>query len=264
MTIRMKTNVRTHRVARPYSRLAKAYDATIGLPAFRHIRWAFATLARRYGLRFRSAADIGCGTGLFARYLSECWGAPVWAVDISPEMLRVAESNCLGADVKLLRQDIRCLRLPEPVDLVTSNFDTLNHLIGESDLRVAFQRIAVNLRPGGHLYFDLVTPCQPLGGGITYARRISARSRQVIQRIYWDKARNMISVFMVMRSIDSPRPTLEIYRERAYSFAEVGRWLLDAGFVIRGVHDAVTLLPASGCPARIIVIAQKSLRASEN
>jgi SAM-dependent methyltransferase len=260
----MKTTLRTHQLARPYSQLAKAYDETIGLPAFRHIRWAFETLARRYDIRFCAAADIGCGTGLFARYLSDCGGAPVWAVDISPEMLRVAESNCLGANVKLLRQDIRCLRLPEPVDLVTSNFDALNHLTGEGDLRHAFQRIAGNLRPGGHLYFDLVTPCRPLGGGMTYARRMNARSRQVIQRIRWDTARKMISVFVVMRSIDSPRPTLEIYRERAYSFAEVGRWLLDAGFVIRGVHDAATLLPASGCPARIIVIAQKSLRASEN
>jgi SAM-dependent methyltransferase len=257
MMISMKTNVRTPRISRPYSRLAKAYDETIGLPAFHHIRWAFETLARRYGLRFRSAADIGCGTGLFARYLSDCWRAPVWAVDLSPEMLRVAEGNCLGANVRLLWQDIRCLRLPEPVDLVTSNFDALNHLTGEGDLRVAFQRIAENLRPGGHLYFDLVTSCQPLGGGMIYARRMKARSRHVIQRIRWDTARNMISVFVVMRSMDSPRPTLEIYRERAYSSAEVGRWLMDAGFIIRGVHDALTLKPASGCPARIIVVAQK-------
>jgi len=259
MTIRMKINVRTHRVSRPYSRLAKAYDETIGLPAFRHTRWAFETLARRYDLRFRSAADIGCGTGLFARYLSDCWGAPVWAVDISPEMLRVAEANCLGANVRLLRQDIRCLRLPEPVDLVTSNFDALNHLTGEGDLRVAFQRITGNLRPGGHLYFDLVTPCQPLEGDVVYARKIKARSRQVIQKIRWDASRKSVSIVVLTRSANSIRPAVEVHRERVYSFEEVGRWLIDAGFVIRGVHDAATLLPASGCPARIIVVAQKAM-----
>jgi SAM-dependent methyltransferase len=246
-----------HNVKRPYSELASAYDQTIGRPAFYRARRAFESLARRYGLRFRSAADIGCGTGLFARYLSDCWRAPVWAVDISPEMLRVAERNCIGANVRLLRQDIRRLRLPEPVDLVTSNFDALNHLTGKGELRVAFQCIAGNLRPGGHLYFDLVTPCQPIGDGTTYVRRMNTRGRQVIQQIRWDRARHTISVFVVMRSIDSPRPTLEIHRERVYSFAEVGRWLLDAGFVIRGVHDALTLEPASGCPSRIIVIAQK-------
>ena len=247
-----------HNVKQPYSELASAYDQTIGWQAFHRARRAFEALARRYGLRFRSAADIGCGTGLFARYLSDCWRAPVLAVDISPEMLRVAEGNCNGANVRLLRQDIRCLRLPGPVDLVTSNFDALNHLTGKGELRVAFKCIAGNLRPGGHLFFDLVTPCQPLGGGTTYSRRMNARGRQVTQRIRWDRARNMISIFVAIRSMDSPRPMLEVHRERAYSFAEVGRWLMDAGFVIRGVHDAATLLPASGCPARIIVVAQKA------
>jgi SAM-dependent methyltransferase len=254
----METNVNNRGFARPYSRLAKAYDETIGLPAFPRIRFGFETLARRYGLRFRSAADIGCGTGLFARYLNRRWDAPVWAVDISPDMLRVAERNCLGADVRLLRQDIRCLRLPEKVDLVTSNFDTLNHLTGKDDLRVAFQRIAENLRPGGHLYFDLVTPCQQLGSGVFYARRMNARSQQVIQQIRWDAPSRSISIVILTRSANSIRPAVEIHRERAYSFDEVGRWLMDAGFVIRGVHDAETLLVASGCPARIIVIAQKA------
>jgi len=256
----METYVENHGVARPYSHLAKAYDETIGLPAFGRIRLGFETLARRYGLRFSSAADIGCGTGLFARYLNRCWGATVWAVDISPDMLRVAERNCLGADVRLLRQDIRRLRLPERVDLVTSNFDALNHLTGKDDLRVAFQRIAENLRPGGHLYFDLVTPCQPLAEGIAYVRRMKTRSRQVIQQIRWDPSRRKLSIVVSMRSANSIRPMVEVYRERAYSFDEVGRWLMNAGFVIRGVHDAATLLPASGCPARIIVIAQTIIR----
>ena len=89
-------------------------------------------------------------------------------------------------------------------------------------------------------------------------RRMNAANKQVIQRIRWDMTRRTISVFALIRSVDAPRPALEVHRERAYSFAEVGRWLLDTGFVIRGVHDALTLEPASGCPARIIVVAQKA------
>src|SRR5262245_9513304 len=253
----MKMASPAHNVKRPYSELASAYDQTIGWQAFHRARRAFEALARRYVLRFRSAADIGCGTGLFARYLSDCWRAPVLAVDISPEMLRVAEGHCIGANVRLLRQDIRCLRLPGPVDLVTSNFDALNHLTGKGELRVAFKCIAGNLRPGGHLFFDLVTPCQPLGGGTTYSRRMNARGRQVTQRIRWDRARNMIATFAAIHSMDSPRARLEVQRDGAYSFADIGRWLMDAGFVIRGVHDALTLKPASGCPGRSIFIAQK-------
>ena len=78
-------------VARPYSRLAPEYDVAIGFRSFTGTRAAFERLIRRYAIPFDSAADIGCGTGLFASYLNQCWGVPVFAVDRSPDMLAVAE-----------------------------------------------------------------------------------------------------------------------------------------------------------------------------
>src|SRR5262249_49430451 len=157
-------------------------------------------LADRYRLRFRNAADIGCGTGLFAKYLNQCWDAPVYAEDISPEMLRVAARNCSGSGVRLLRQDMRHLCLPEPCDLVTSNFDALNHLTAEDDLRAAFRRVAENLRPGGHFYFDLITPCFPLSRRAVWARSMRTRSRQVTQLIRWSPTRRLISATLVAHS----------------------------------------------------------------
>src|SRR4030095_8338141 len=105
--------------ARPYSELAPRYDTALGISNFIGTRAAFEALVRRYGIQFRSAADVGCGTGLFACYLSRCWGVPVFAVDRSPEMLRVAVRNCPDLNVCFLQQDIRCLRLPCVVDLIT-------------------------------------------------------------------------------------------------------------------------------------------------
>src|SRR5436309_13152788 len=110
------------KIARPYSRFASFYDATIGRPAFRHTRIIFERLVRHHRLKFRSAADLGCGTGLFACYLNRRWGVPVFAVDRSPEMLRVAVGSCPGGGVIFLRQDMRRMRLPVKVDLVTCHF----------------------------------------------------------------------------------------------------------------------------------------------
>ena len=246
-----------HRFARPYSQLASTYDISLGIPHFIGTRAAFERLVRLYGIRFRSAADVGCGTGLFAGYLNRCWGIPVFGVDRSPEMLAVAARNCRNPKVCFLQQDIRCLRLPGPVDLITANFDTMNHLLTESDLRLAFRRISENLRPGGHFIFDLITPCQPLGGAHTYIRRLGSGSRKAAQHIRWDPWQRILSIFVVMDSPSSKVSTLEAHRERAYSPAEVGRWLMDGGFLIRAVHDAVTLRIATGCPQRIIVVARK-------
>ncbi len=150
-------------IAIPYSRLATDYDATIGIPFFHQTRDLFERLFRKYGIRFRSAADIGCGTGLFARYLKVSRDINVFAVDLSEPMLRVAQRNCRGTNVVLLRQDIRCLRLPHPVDLITANFDTLNHILSNQDLLRTLKRVAKNLNPGGHFIFDVVTNCLPFG-----------------------------------------------------------------------------------------------------
>jgi SAM-dependent methyltransferase len=253
----INTITATHRLARPYSRLAASYDAALGISNFIGTRTAFETLVNHYGIAFRSAADIGCGTGLFACYLRQCWGVPVFAVDRSSEMLAVAANNCPNPNVCFLQQDIRCLRLPCPVDLITANFDTMNHLLTGLDLKRSFRRIRENLRPGGHFIFDLITPCQPLRVGQTHIRRLGPASCPSVQRIRWNPWQRMLLISVILRSLSSTVPKVEVHRERAYSPVEVGRWLMDAGFVIRGMHDAVTLRMAAGCPPRIIVIARR-------
>jgi SAM-dependent methyltransferase len=197
--------------ARPYSELAPAYDTALGISNFIGTRAAFEALVRRYGIQFRSAADVGCGTGLFARYLTQCWGVPVFGVDRSPEMLVVVTRNCTSSNVCLLQQDIRCLRLPYPVDLITANFDTMNHLLTEFDLRLAFRRISENLRPRGHFIFDLITPCQPLGSGRNYSRRLRSRHCHARQYIRWNPWQRILSIFVVMGSRFSKISILEAH-----------------------------------------------------
>ncbi|MEO8427993.1 MAG: class I SAM-dependent methyltransferase [Verrucomicrobiota bacterium] len=230
---------------------------TSGLEFFRRVRRGFETLVRRYQIRFCLAADIGRGTGLFACYLNRCWGVPVYAVDKSPEMLNAARRRCPGSDICFLQQDIRELCLPERVHLVTANFDTLNHLVCLRDLHRAFRRVAENLRPGGHFYFDIITPYEPLGGLRTYRRTHCTTQHSMEQRVRWEPRQALIRIHVLRRQAGCAWPTVEQHTERAYGPADIGRGLLEAGFVIRGVHDEGTLAVADRCPPRIIVIAQK-------
>jgi SAM-dependent methyltransferase len=253
----MQTQAATVLQVRPYSRIAAVYDRSVGLPFFLRARRAFETLVPRYGIRFCSAADIGCGTGLFACYLNRCWGVPVYAVDRSPEMLRQAQRNCPGSGVCFLQQDIRCLHLPAPVDMVTANFDTLNHLVTPDDLRLAFRRVAANLRLCGHFYFDIVTPCQPLGGHRLFVRDFRTPGWCFKQLIRWESARRLMRLQVVHRQAGCCWPAIERFAERAYSAGEIATGLLAAGFVIRGVHDEGTLRVATRCGPRIIVLAQR-------
>jgi SAM-dependent methyltransferase len=246
-----------HRMVRPYSLFAATYDATVGVPFFRRTHAAFEALVSRYGLRFGSAADLGCGTGLFARYLNRRWGIPVFGVDHSPQMLAVAAREGQGCGVTLLQQDVRCLSLPFPVDLMTINFDTLNHIVRPGEVQALFRRIAGNLRPGGHLFFDAVTHCFPWRGPLAFVRRFRGSGAEMVHQIRWDPLRRLVSITVIHRSRACSVPTVEVHQERSYTPRELGRWLLATGFVIRGVHDADTLRPATGCPPRIIVVATK-------
>src|SRR2546428_2565301 len=93
------TQISSPCVIRPYSRIAAIYDAAAGIRGFIRARNAFEALVRGDGITFDTALDVGCGTGLFACYFGRCWGVPVFWVDSSPEMLRVAACHCRSPHV---------------------------------------------------------------------------------------------------------------------------------------------------------------------
>ena len=134
------------------------------------IRRCFERSRRHYDLRFSSAADVGCGTGTFLLHLARlCDG--LYGVDRSAEMLAQARRKLAGANVTLLQQDLRRLRLPRPVDLITCMFDTLNYLTTAAGVQEALESARENLRNGGSLVFDVITGAGEAG----QARRVRQR-----------------------------------------------------------------------------------------
>jgi hypothetical protein len=133
----------------------------------------------------------------------------------------------------------------------------VNHLVTREDLGRALRCIAANLRPGGHFIFDFITHCQMLASWRPHLRRLRGADGEVQQWIRWDPVRRALSIRMVHSFPALAPPAVELHHERAYTPEEMGRALLDAGFLIRGVHDASSLRPAAGCEPRLLVVAQK-------
>ena len=105
-----------------------------------------------------TACDLCCGTGTTALEMARR-GYKVYAVDRSPEMLEVARAKFAraGADITIVRADMRSFRLPEPVDLITCEFDAINHLEHKRELRDVARAASGALRPGGWFFFDANT-----------------------------------------------------------------------------------------------------------
>lgn len=81
----------------------------------------------------------------------------MYAVDMSEGMCRKGREKVRKAavPVTVICADMRSFRLPEPVDLVTCEFDALNHVPRRSDLLRVTKSVARALRPGGYFYFDV-------------------------------------------------------------------------------------------------------------
>jgi SAM-dependent methyltransferase len=104
----------------------------------------------------QSACDLCCGTGSAAIELATR-GISTYAVDLSPEMCRIARQKAreAGVKVRVLRADMREFRLPKPVDLITCEFDALNHVPRRSDLPRVLKAVSKGLKDGGHFAFDV-------------------------------------------------------------------------------------------------------------
>jgi SAM-dependent methyltransferase len=104
----------------------------------------------------RKACDLACGTGAMALYLAGK-GITTFAVDLAPEMCRITRKKARLAKlpIRVFQADMRDFRLPAPVDLVTCEFDALNHVPRKSDLQLVFASVSRALRPGGYFAFDV-------------------------------------------------------------------------------------------------------------
>src|ERR1017187_3370932 len=57
--------------------------------------------------------------------------------------------------LRVIQADMRDFRLPEPVDLILSEYDAINHVPRHSDLRRVSSAVAGALNPGGWFFFDV-------------------------------------------------------------------------------------------------------------
>jgi len=225
---------------RPYRGLARIYDRVMGDAVFPLTVRNFERAVRTYAVQFNSAADIGCGTGRFLRHLAR-YGIPVWGVDRSPAMLSLAAERTRGTGAVLLRQDITRLRLPVPVDLITCNFDTLNYLLSPDALRRAIGRCRANLSDGGHLIFDCIAGSGDAPGWRRERQEIRLPGVTSVWSIAWNPARRTSIVRMRHRFEGKQGASVamrEEHRQRWYPADTLMRILRDAGFAVRGIHDA--------------------------
>ena len=244
-----------------YGALAESYDRLTSDVDYRATVKFYDEILRREGIVPRSVADLACGTGSVSAIFAER-GLRVVGVDISEEMLTVAQQKTAGMDNPpwFVCQPLQKLRLSRAVDLAVCALDSLDYITEPADCASAIRRIYKALNPGGIFIFDVNTP-----------QKLRAMDGQVfldededvycVWRGEFDEKTNICSYGMDLfqRRGGVWARSFEEHREYAYTQEQLVGYLKSAGFSSIGVYgDRSFRAPGQG-EQRIYIKARKGI-----
>lgn len=112
-------------------------------------------LIKKHPKKTQSILDLGCGTGKHDQILCDK-GYIIHGVDISEEMLNIAEHRRKGREKKLTfsQSDITKLKLGKKFDVIVSLFHVMSYQNTNTSLDKAFSVVVNHLNKGGLFIFD--------------------------------------------------------------------------------------------------------------
>ncbi len=250
-----------------YQHLAMVYDSGGWGEFSRRLFPYLQGVLRRFRFQPERVLDLACGTGTMAIALAH-EGYQVVAVDRSAAMLREAERKAQqdGVQVFFLKQDMRELSLPEPVDLVTCFFDSINYLLSYQDLVRTFQRIAKVLTSEGLFVFDMNTPA---GLASNWSYRKDGRDLgdvAIIGTNSYDPEKKLgtirITVFKKVNRLCLYEKFTEVHTERAYTRREVKAALAEGNLKLMAHYDCMTFQRPGRKTGRILYVATRRGKSS--
>jgi SAM-dependent methyltransferase len=190
-------------------------------------------LLARYGVTGGRVVDLGCGSGLWARVLTDA-GYDVLGVDYSAAMIALARKRAPKA--RFRRASYLDVDLP-PCDAVTSIGECFNYLFDRDDdapLERLFRRIHAALRPGGVLLFDVLGPGQVPAGKRPQGHRSGDDWAVLVEREEDTDRHRLTRHITTFRRVGRLyRRSEEVHRLQLYRGRDVAATLARIGFRVR-------------------------------
>lgn len=113
--------------------------------------------------------ELGCGTGYFTRELARS-GGKIVAIDVSPELLEIARTNCSPPNVRYELQNAYQLSYADAVFDSVVGSSVLHHL----EIEAALREIYRVLKPGGTMCFtepNMLNPQIAIQKNVAWVKR---------------------------------------------------------------------------------------------
>jgi SAM-dependent methyltransferase len=233
-----------------YERLSAIYDS--GWSNFsRQYNGIISDLLREKGIKRAQILDLACGTGVLAISLARK-GHTVTGIDISPEMVRLAQSKSAGMSrVSFKVADMVDYRDDGEYDIVLCTFDSINYVLAVKDLRRMLGNIADALKPHGLFVFDSNTKWLYRHHHDTTQER-ELDGQPFIQECRYDAGRNRATTRFLF-----PDGTFEEHIQRPYGMKELEPLLNTAGLAVKDLFSWFDRRPYSSRTEKLFCVAQR-------
>jgi SAM-dependent methyltransferase len=137
-----------------YEAFALAYDQALGDLFFKSISRVLEQMLIEHPPADLSHLDIACGTGQVVDLFAQKGFSSI-GIDASPAMIRIAARQRQG---RFVLGDMRRLPFRGTFSLITSVYDSLNHLLEKEELLAAFREARRLMNKRSLFYFDMNHP----------------------------------------------------------------------------------------------------------
>ncbi len=172
--------------------------------------------------------EVGCGAGPLTALLVDA-GFDVTAIDLSPELVRIARTVCPAANFQL--GSIYTAEIPASDAIVAIGEPLTYHDEPDADSRVrGFIRRASNALPRhAPLIFDLIEVGEPTLAGRSW--RAGEDWAVLVETIEDQTSRTLVRNIETFRKVGNGyRRGHELHRVRLFDTREVSAWLGESGF----------------------------------
>ncbi|MFI8575211.1 class I SAM-dependent DNA methyltransferase [Rossellomorea aquimaris] len=201
--------------------------------------------AKAYSIQGESVLDIACGTGeLSLRLVRD--GYDVTGVDLSQDMLMVAQEKALEMNVKLnlFQQDMSKLDSLGEYDLITIFCDSLNYLEDEKDVENTFKSVYAHLKRDGLFLFDVHSIYKMTQIFINQTFTLTDEHVSYIWDCFPGEVPNSVehelTFFVKDEETNQYERVEELHKQRTYPILTLKEWLKDAGFEVLNVSADFT------------------------
>lgn len=218
--------------------------------------------AKAYSIQGGSVLDIACGTGELSLSLVRD-GYDVTGVDLSQDMLMVAQEKALEMNVKLnlFQQDMSKLDSLGEYDLITIFCDSLNYLEDEKDVKNTFKSVYAHLNHDGLFLFDVHSIYKMTQIFINQTFTLSDEHVSYIWDCFPGEAPNSVehelTFFVKDEETNQYDRVEELHKQRTYPILTLNEWLEDAGFEVLNISADFTEAAPTDHSERIFFTCKK-------